>query len=450
MSRSRRIVLALGGAISGMLLALVLLRPDILREKPRPRDARALAAWVATHPADWKASRALSEQALDSDLPRRLELWKASYDHARSLAPLRTQAATAFVRGGLFHWTELSPADRKAVLAAAAPLLRDEATFVQLHANLFQLTRDFNYVRRAAPDSPRALRQLRDLALAHGLFAEYRELRAEERETRVARLSAIRGTATVPELLSLLPHPADAADKPLIRDVLEATVARPVNAQRDGRVTSALTSALDLGIEPARTLAPLLDAEWISEAVRARLALALDDPAAATRLELAARGASGSDWAAYFADRARHEARRGERAAAEAALARLPAGDAESLAVAAGIHRIIGDETRAGELENRLRTNVRWAGLCGNDLCRSARTFRMFDTTPEALRFAVVQTDGIPPYLEVFVDGALVAEGAVEGSRTFEVLATPGIHEIEVRLVNPKTRSGLQRRVRMS
>lgn len=452
MNRNRTIVLAAGGAISGMLLTLILLRPGILREQPRPQEVRELASWVATHPADWKAARALSERSLDSDLPQRLELWKASYDHAQSLAPLRTQAATAFVRGGLFHWTELTPAEQKAVLAAAAPLLRDEVTFAQLHANLFRLTRDFNYVRNAAPDSPTAIRQLRDLALANGLFTEYRALRAEERATSLARLSSVRASATVPELLSLLPDRAEAADAALIRGILETAATRPVNALRDGRLTSAITKALDLGIGVPRTLATVLDVDSIPAGVRARLALALGDTAAATRLEIEGRGGSNADWTAYFADRARHEASRGDRVAAETTLLRLTTNrnDPELAAVATDVYRTLGDAERARTFTQRLRSNRTWTGLCGSDLCGSARTVRIFDGKPAILRFNVVQTDEIPPYLELFVDGALATEGPVKGSRSFEIAAPSGTHEIEVRLVNPKTRSGLQRLVRMS
>ena len=67
-------------------------------------------------------------------------------------------------------------------------------------------------------------------------------------------------------------------------------------------------------------------------------------------------------------------------------------------------------------------------------------------TKPLRLQLLVSQSDEIPPYVEIYRDDELVAEGVVDGEKTFEIL--PG--RTEVRLVNRFTRSGIQRRVRLS
>ena len=174
---TRRVLLGTAAFLSGVLLLLFLTNLDLIRDEVRPADIRPLGTWLASHPADWRAASALSSVALDSSSPRRFDLWRAAYEHARYLAPRKTTATTSFVRGGLFHWYELPQPDRAAVLSAAAPLLRNPQTFTSMYRPLWELTHDFGYLRRNAPDSERALTRLRDIAVMHGLFAEYRELR---------------------------------------------------------------------------------------------------------------------------------------------------------------------------------------------------------------------------------------------------------------------------------
>lgn len=455
MKRNARLVCAGVGTICGMTLAAILLWPSLLDAPSPPEDVPALAAWVAEHPADWQSARALSERALDSDVPQRIELWKAAYEHAQRLAPLRTQAQTAFVRGGLFHWQELSPADRQAVLAAAAPLLRDPATFTQLHRSLWTLTRDFGYLRNAAPDTPAALGQLRDLALAYGRFDDYRDLRNQVRNRTLEVVQSTASTAAVPTLLALVPRSADRADAPVLGAILDAVGHHPLDLRPDGHIISLLTATLDLGIEPPDRFAALLDATWIDAALRARLALALGNEQAATRLELASGGPTVPGWNAYFSERARHEAQQGDREGAARALklATFKQGEPASSALTAEIYGMLGDETQAASFAKRVADAAgpeAWAGLCGTDICGSATSFDVFGNTPRTLQLEAVQTDEIPPYVEIFVDDALVAEGAIETRRSFILAAEPGIRELEVRLVNPKTRSGIQRRIRLS
>jgi hypothetical protein len=62
-----------------------------------------------------------------------------------------------------------------------------------------------------------------------------------------------------------------------------------------------------------------------------------------------------------------------------------------------------------------------------------------------------VQSDRIPPYVEIYADDARVAEGEVDKTRRFTLPLASGVHRIEVRLINPRIGgSGFQRRVRLS
>ena len=65
-----------------------------------------------------------------------------------------------------------------------------------------------------------------------------------------------------------------------------------------------------------------------------------------------------------------------------------------------------------------------------------------------AVTVTTTQTDEVPPYVEIDVDGALRAEGEVSGQRTFNV-PTAGRRTITVRLINPATRNRTPRRVRV-
>ncbi|MGN6186438.1 MAG: hypothetical protein ACTHQM_22620, partial [Thermoanaerobaculia bacterium] len=104
------------------------------------------------------------------------------------------------------------------------------------------------------------------------------------------------------------------------------------------------------------------------------------------------------------------------------------------------------------ELASFASQPVVWTNTCGgNDVCDWARTQRYF-ANGETMRIAmlVAQSDETPPYVEIYVDDALVAEGEVRVSKTFEIKPGEGVKTIDVRLVNRLTRNGIQRRVRLS
>ncbi|HEX2060845.1 MAG TPA: hypothetical protein VHK90_08885 [Thermoanaerobaculia bacterium] len=389
---TRQVLLAITAALNALLLLVFLDNRHVARDPRPPEGARELAAWLAEHPGDWKAAASLTSIALDSTLPRRFELWRASHELGRTLAPRRTHAAAGFVRAGLFHWYELNDADRAAVLAAAAPLMRgDVRLFDQLHRPLYQLTRDLEYLRRAAPPTVDALLRLRDLAAAYGRFDDYRALREEVRRRRLAIFQQRRATASIAELIAFLPPELRTADVPLVRGVLEELDRRPFDpAQLNSRVEVLATFALDHGLTPLGGLTPLIagGGDLLRDATRVRLALAVGDRAAATRVTLSSHAPPA-----------------------------VPMAD-----------------------------DV-WDGMCApRELCAVARVNHRGTMT---LTLDVAQTDEIPPYVEIYVDDALAAEGEVREPRTFTVGSPGAHHRIEVRVVNPVTRAGIQRRVRL-
>lgn len=419
MSRTaRRLYLGFTAVLMAAVLVAFVLNRDIARDERRPDDFDALARWVADHPADWLAVSLIADRSLDAGVPRRLELWRASYAHASRLAPLRPNPAAAFTRGGLFHWYELGAEDRAAVLRAAAPLLRDPATFARMHRPLWELTRDLAYLRRHAPDSERALLALRDIAVTNGRFDDYRELRAALVRRRLRTFEEKRAALTPPELIALLPRRITSAYDPLVRRVLEELQRRPLDAASAARARSGaeelIAYALRHRIRPLDGLEAIIETPSIRAPIRARLAIALGRDGQAAAIELAS-ATGGGDWTPYFLERAAFEAARGD--AATAALYR---------------RRATGTEP------------AQWSGTCGrNEVCRTAT--RVVDA-PLALTVQNAQSDEVPPYVELYVDDMLVAEGPVEESRRFTV--SPG--RVELRVVNPWTRNRFQRRVRLS
>ncbi|HEV7763703.1 MAG TPA: hypothetical protein VGQ76_01760 [Thermoanaerobaculia bacterium] len=422
----RQIALASVVTATALLLALFLTNPRLLQDPKRPTEFDGVVAWIAAHPADWLAASAITDQSLDSSLPlpQRIALWRNSYALARYLAPLRTNPTAGFVRGGLFHWYELGPDDRKAVLAAAAPMLADPVVFAAMHRPLWELTRDLTYLRRAAPRSINALWMLRELAITSGDFAGYRDLRTALAQARMDEFRAKRARATVEELLAIPPHPITGEDEPLVRAILEDIERRPFDVEHMGnRLEEIALFAIRHDVKPLAALAPLVDIQGkLSNPARARLAIALGDRAGATRVELTAGIVTNAEWMPYNLERAAFEEHHGDNAVAALYRSRALVPEKPPIDV--------------------------WTNTCsGNELCTSV--FRTHDG-PLTFNVAVSQSDQIPPYLEVYVDDVLLAEGEVRGERTFTLNASPGPHRTEVRLVNRFTRNGTQRRARLS
>ncbi|HYO78894.1 MAG TPA: hypothetical protein VE010_20700 [Thermoanaerobaculia bacterium] len=385
---TRRTLLWITAIASALVLALFLLNLDVVRDEERPRDVNGLARWIAERPADWLAASALTDRSLDSNVPRRRELWHSGYALAEHLAPRRPNTSAGFVRAGLFHWYELGPHDRKAVLDVAASLMADPVVFASLSRPLWQLTHDFAYLRRVAPNTLDSLANLRELAITNGLFAEYRELRAASRALRLQSLAQRRSELAVADLISYLPAQPDIGDAPLARAILEELNQRAFDARHGGgRAEELAVFAIEHRLQPLIALSPFVETrEVLTDRTRVRLARALGDEAAAQRIEL---------------------------------MSTVP---------------------------KEVQTNE-WTGPCGaTEVCSSA--FKRH-AGPLTFTVDVSQSDEVPPYVEIYVNRVLAAEGEVREARSFTVGGS-GANRIEVRLVNPRTRNGIQRRVRLS
>lgn len=459
---SRRISLAMTAIVSALLLAFVLTHRDVLLDPVAPKDDVArIGHWLTQHPADAIAASELSDLALDSNVPQRRALWLASYEHAAHLSPLRTNAAAGFVRAGLFHWYELDDRDRQRVLDVAAPLMGRPRFFERLYMPLWSLTHNFAYLRRVAPRTLSALVGLNQLAVSRGLFREYRELRTAIRQRSLAELEAARANDVEPsELLKYAPQTPNASDVPIAKSILEELDRRPfTHDQINGRIEPMLTFALDHDLKPLGGIEPLLETRGtLRDVTRARAALALGNATLASRIEITTEIPGHAEWTPYHLERAIHDARSGDAASAQAQLrkAEMPGSSAQVVEAKLQVATILGDRAAMNAAQNELASfasqPVVWTNTCGgNDVCDWARTQRYF-ANGETMRIAmlVAQSDETPPYVEIYVDDALVAEGEVRVSKTFEIKPGEGVKTIDVRLVNRLTRNGIQRRVRLS
>lgn len=454
--RMRQTLLLVVAAVMVISLAVVLTNPELLRDATAPDDPAQLGSWLAEHPTDWVAASQLADASLDTPSPRRLELWRASYAHAKHLAPNRINTDAGFVRAGLFHWYELNESDRRRVLQAAAPLMRDPQFFARMHVAMWQLTRDFKWLHANAPQTADARHSLRDLAVAQGLFSEYRMLREALRSTRIKTFDAQRRTAEPQALLSMLPERIDRSDEPLVRGILEELDRKAFEPkQLQHGIEPLVDYAVRHDLQPLKGIAPLLaEPGALRDVTRARAALDLNDRAAASRIEMTSSTTNHAEWQPYYLDRARFEARRGDAPAANACLVRAAADaiDMPTLAAAIDVARILGRPQEEARLRAQLaRMERTWGGTCGaNEVCSSARAFDYVRENRLHVTLTNAQSDEVPPYVEIYVDDARLAEGEVRDVRAFDIPVPPGLHEIEVRLVNPQTRNAAQRRVRLS
>lgn len=445
---NRRMLAAIAGTCfvaAGLYLAF----EDVARDPVPPADVIGMARWIAVHPADWLTASVLLDRSLDTSVPRRFELWRAAHTLATRLAPARSNAAAATVRSGLFHWYELEEPDRQRVLEAVVPLLRDPVTFDQLAGPLWTLTRDFALLRRANPGTPVTLGQLRDMAITNGLFDDYRALREEVRRARIAAFEAKAGP---PDLYSLLPPPIRVADEPLLLRILAALRQRPLESFHN--VEGLADYAIRHNLRPLDGTSPAIHSNVVPLPLRARLALALGITHAAKEIEAAHGMAGGREWTLYFLEAARAAARAGDAAGAQTYLTRAGLGtvDVEAPVLAAAAEIAPPDQATQSRkvLASRFGRAREWSGRCGTDICTAATAY-VWGGGQTSIDVRAVQSDDVAPYVEVFVDDALVAEGAVADQKTFELPLSEGVlHTVEVRLANPLTRNRVQRRVAFS
>ncbi len=435
----------LAGAMLAML-AVFLLHPELARsEVSPPEDEAGLARWIAGHPSDWLAASAIVEHALDAPVSDRFALWHAAHALSLHLAPLRPHPHIAFAREGLFHWEELSPADRRSVLDSIDDLLHDRDRFTQLAAPIFYLTGDLALLRRAGPQTAETLQILEDLAAANGRFAEYRALREQLDHKLLADFQERVGMLDPDEIIQALPtRRLHRSDEPMLLAALRELHRRPLDS--DPKRPSAVDALLDYAL--AHNLEPLDGLEAVtripgsaSDPQRARLALRLGLPDRASEIELASAEVAPAPWQRYHLERAELERKRGDARAAEADLARAMVGGPSAAVLLA-----TGGATQKPEI-----APADWRGGCGPDVCDTAIA-EVYVASPSQLKLAMgaVQTDEDWPYVEVFVDDARMAEGAVAQQAEFAVQLAPGLHTIELHLANPLTRNRLWRRVRVS
>ena len=456
--RQRKIILIAIATILAALIVVFLVNLNVVSDPAPPRELVAMGRWMQKHPADWLTAAEISDAALDSSVSRRGELWRTSYALALHLAPRLQNAPGAFVRAGLFHWYELDANDRKAVLDVAAPLLHDKQIFDDLHEPLWDLTHDFDYILRNAPPSVNAIDALRTMTADRGLFADYRKTRAALDRERLAEFQKARTTMAPHELPSLLPPRLSMDDEPLVRAILEELRNQSFTPEQFRDPTAAMIEfAVDHNLQPLDALSPFMEAESIPPQTRARLALALDHADTALMIELAGAHPVAPEWVRYRVDRALYEAKRGDAGAVEIQLRRAFASGADALVLATAVQtaEILHNDEAAAQYRRQLaaieKAPREWNPNCGHDeVCDWAST-RVYARGPVDLNTTVVQSDRIPPYVEIYADDARIAEGEVANTRRFTLPLGAGVHRIEVRVINPRIGgSGVQRRVRLS
>jgi len=407
------------------------------------------------NPADEAAFQKMVEGALDSNSPSRFATWHAAHEQVLRLDPNRPAAAGAFVRSGLFHWYELSDIDRRSVILAIEPLLRDPSFFDSMVQPLFQLTGDFRVLRRANPGTPGALEKLMQMAVMHGRFDDYRQFREETRKRRFNAFQAERKTATTAEIILFVPLQPTAGDTPLLLGVLDALHAQPIsNGQLDSRRVDALIDfAIDHDLTPIDGLEQAVQiAAAASDPERARLAVRLGQLDRAGDIEGTSAVADRARWHRYYIERAIAEMRRHESLQALQYLQKAGEGLDATLATEE-IQRMAGNAKEAAAIHDTLVTHAnkiqQWLGLCGSDICNHASGMLWSEGSPFALKLAAVQSDDVPAYAEVYADDVLRAEGPVSPALTMHADLLRGLRRIDIRLVNPTTRNAIHRRIRI-
>jgi hypothetical protein len=340
------------------------------------------------------------------------------------LAPLRPNARAAFVRAGFFHWDELSDDDKRAVLAEAAPILRDPQTFYAMAPAIWKLTHDFAYLRNAAGGEYESIARLRDIAANNGRFDDYRSLRDEAMKRREAQFVA---SADSIDPIGFVRTDCNTADTPLIDRILADLHEHPVDKHpsNTGAVDRLIDFAIRHHLQPLDGLEfAVRDPSSANPAQRARLAVALGDVKRANLIETGSAESSPA-WIDYFDERAAYERAHGDAAQANAYALRASA--------------------------NRAKAPV-WSGRCANDdICTSAQREIVADA-PRAYTITLARTagDDVPPYVELYVDDARIGEAPIAAEATFtSAVLAPGTHRVSVRVVNPFTRTLGQRRVRI-
>jgi len=390
--RMRVLLLSVAVVMLGCTAAVLALRPTA-DSGEMPNDPRAIARRLAAHPSDWRAASAMTEHALDAPVADRFALWRAAHDAAMHLAPEREAPRAAFARSAFFHWNELSPADRAAALDAFAPLLHNDPAFADMARPLFELTGDLAMLRRAQPGTVNSLYLLQSIAGTYGRFDDYRvlrdELRAKWRSDFFAKLHRV---APAEIIGSLPPPPYRADDQPLLVAALDELHRRPLDS--DPHRGDVVPGLIDYVVR--HHLRPLYGIDVIDRSP--------DSASELDRLRLSREMGKERDSIDI-------------RMSATAPLREPPANQ--------------------------------WQGVDG-ELAFAQRAWIDRDMHGVAtIAVKNVQSDEVPPYVEIYFDDALISEGAVDDTRLFALPPARGPHRIEVNVGNPRTRNSRWRRVRI-
>lgn len=415
----------------------------------------AIAAWLTipqpkTNPSDEAAFATIVESALDSNSPSRLQRWHTAQEQIMRLDPNRPSASAPFARSGLFHWSELSSADRQSVTNALIPIMRDD--FGRLAEPFFQLTGDFAVLRRADPGTVSSMDQMMSIAIRNGRFADYRTFREQLRKRSYLAFEAIRPTATAAELIALVSIPATTADTPLLQGILEALQSRPIDNHPvdPNRAGALIDFALDHHLQPLEALQSI----GANDPPHARLAVALGSFPKADGIESASTVSDRTQWHRYYVERALAEMRRHESLHALQYLQKADDGKSPDVTAAMEeLQRAVGNNAEAAAVHAALVAKAnrveQWTGRCGDDICDHADGMLWSEGAPFTLKIAAVQSDNVPPYAEVYTDDALTNEGPVSPSLLARAELLRGIHRVGVRLANPVTRNAIRRRIRV-
>jgi hypothetical protein len=184
--------------------------------------------------------------------------------------------------------------------------------------------------------------------------------------------------------------------------------------------------------------------------------LALNRPEVASRVETASPSAGSAQWQTYHLERAKYEARRRDNLAADVQLTRaaLSGVSPELLEARAAVAELSGDAALATRIRAQLATlDPPWSNQCApSEVCDYVESARYVPegTSTEVVTLTLSQSDEVPPYAEIYLDGVRIAERPVADSERFEIPVTSGLHRLRVELVNRFTRNGTQRRLRVS
>lgn len=445
--------------LSIVLLAVGLLSISILVHAPAINVAEKgeIARTLENYPASGDAYRRSAELAFD--LPSTsTAIWNKAYQTAERLAPAWTTTRREFIRQAFFHWPELSEPDRQRVLREAADLMRDPRTFTQLHRPLWQLTRDLDYLRRAAPRNIDSWLELMRLALDVGEFEHYRALRSEAAKVFEQSLNEkTRRRASPDEILNdLLKLERSAENRAVMRRYLDWLAENPPTGLESN--PDHLSRFVDYAI---RERLPHFDAlvhlsspeSPLPPPARARLAIATDNVTVADAIEREFMQRT-PPWTDYLIERAVYEARRDQVARARERLDHLSPAEknsAPALSTRAYLAGRIGQNEEAERLYATLEQTFspltmsadRW-GLCNGAICSTEGSAVTFSRKPQrtTVVLAPAREQNPPAYVEVLIDEHRVAERAVIESTRVDLNVPAGLHRIRVKLLNPTAIDG--------